>query len=439
MGTRAWRVGSAMVVAVVAGLVACSQDFGPTGGSLPLDVDQDSLAVVLDPPLSPEQAESVEPMLSEAVEDREVLLLGSHESGAWRASPLIRFDFSDIPDTLDLAVSNWSKVELILQQFKADNDNVEINILRDVEVLELADTLRVDDANAPLASVLGSSLRAFTSDDIPDFLAGTRYLLTLASPVQATDPVVQAVDAWIQARDHKGIAVVETGFTFAPSDTGITEVDESIVRFASDNLSESNFSFLADLNIESIPYPLLKITFKDDPDNPLLLPSRFDLTNLERAEPATVTLRLSSFDARRMWLQFDLPGEAVPGNATVNRAELVLVPDPSRSVTVGSRVASAYQATLAQAAAADRGGADFVSGSSTGFILGLDEELRMDVTELVQRAVNGLVAADEGILISFGDEVFDVSFLEFYGPDAADPDQRPRLEITFTPPADFVE
>lgn len=439
MNARGWRLMTVGLVAGLSALVACSEDFGPAGGSLPLDVDQDSLAVVLDPPLAPVLAESVEPMLSEPIEDRQTLLLGSHESGAWRASPLIRFDFSDIPDTLDLAVDNWSKVELILQQFSADNGNVEINILRDVEVFELADTLRVDDATAPLASVLGPSLRAFTSDDVPEFLAGTRYLMTLADPVVPADPVVQTLDSWIQARDHKGLAVVETGFTYSPSDTGLVEIDESIVRFASDDLSSANFGFLASLNIESIPFPLLKITFKDNPDAPLLLPSRFDLTNLERSAPVTTTLRLSSFDPRRIWLQFDLPGNEVPGNATINRAELILVPDPERSVTVGSRIASAYQATEAQASMADRGGAAFVSGSATTFILGLDDELRMDVTELAQRAVNGLVEPDEGLLVTFGDETFDVSFFEFFGPDDPDPERRPRLEITFTPPADFVE
>ena len=166
-----------------------------------------------------------------------------------------------------------------------------------------------------------------------------------------------------------------------------------------------------------------------------------DLGHIERDLPSPEDLQIGSWIERRTWLDFDLGPELLLTDATVNSAELVLQFRPSLTMQVrpfsessfGTRRVFDSQAAFNP----DPAGRVPDDNISAG-------ELRLDVTEYVQRQVNeigpddlpgGEPVSEVGLLLAFTAEKLDLDLGVFYGLDATD-DLKPRLEVTYTPPSD---
>jgi hypothetical protein len=65
--------------------------------------------------------------------------------------------------------------------------------------------------------------------------------------------------------------------------------------------------------------------------------------------------------------------------------------------------------------------------------------VRLDVTEFVQRKVNGVLRDGDGLLVALDSELFFYDLLTFHPSTISDPALRPRIELRVTPPADYEE
>lgn len=427
--------GLALACSGLLALAACSSDdFGTVGGSLPLDVSQDSLLVEVSA-IDILDVRSVEPELSQAPENREILYLGNRDAGGWRATPFMRFDFSQgIPDSILSSADGIGRVELVLEMLKSDSFK---GLEREIRVHDLIDTLRTEDVSMESAApLLGDAL-------------------VTQSILSATNTTILLPDAlvwqWMQAGSHRGIALFDLAESIsAPEESRYIS---NFVGFASKEL-QSISSLLA--NVDTYQ-PRIDV-YVTGISKPFPFPVILDFSIVERSPPASDALVLASHDASRCWIRFDLGSGVIPGDATINRALLTLVVDDSGTIAGSSRAPSgvgvnlpANRSTLAyEVLESDLGEGVLSSGDailrSASQVIYVGEEpagtraISMDVTDFVQRSVNLVVPPEAGILIRFSGsgESGELLFFDaatFYGPSANEA-LRPRLSVTFTPPAD---
>ncbi len=233
--------------------------------------------------------------------------------------------------------------------------------------------------------------------------------------------------------------------------------DPGLLGFASKEMTHGG-STLPLLNAQVILGPALRLRLQLVPDQwssdrqYLILGPRADVSSFHQLEdPSTdpadavvVRTHRRSYPA----IRFDL--SALPANVRINRAQLVVVNDTSRSY--GHRTVLTCSEVPV----------DFVPGGRT--TVGLDDiapevfllagngswqpehlsdhTFRFDVTQSLQRGINGAFAGERSFLIAAGEYFFpgwnsdpdpDFWFTKwvFHGT-AATPQLRPRLEISYT-------
>jgi hypothetical protein len=214
--------------------------------------------------------------------------------------------------------------------------------------------------------------------------------------------------------------------------------------------------------------PELAFTLNSDEANNFEIEAEEAWVHVERDVPASGDLQIGSWIERRVWLDFDLGPALVPVDATINRGILRLRVQPDLTMQVrGFSVLGTTDLALdmqvvsweaVREEAGDIPGVEEAWGNgSRELIDGKREfnpdyattdgtsptELVLDITEYVQRQVNevgpddlpaGTAIQDVGLLLAFSTEDFDLCLGVFYGLDQPD-SLKPRLEITYTPPA----
>ncbi len=473
----AFRVMAWLVVSLaVAGVAGCSSDaFGPTGSSLPSDVSQDSLAVPLqivgtrdemamDMPL-------IDPPQGESFDQREFLYLGAIEATDWKATPFLRYSLA-FGDTvaIDSLAADPGIIRSIPISFRMGREDAK----------QAADKVRVSiyELNAPLDP---SMAQGPASDHLGDWIGdyeGFRGQTLDFDLLEGKDEaeaytIKQRVVDWMLAGQHNGIALVETG------------ADSSLLALASADFDEGAHEHLLAAQNVSIGqvfiFPKLTVNYRLGLDElGVTFSSESDLTVFERNVPPTPTeLSLGGHIIRRCWFDFDL--SSIPRAATINSASLLLHFDRSRFAVTGfpgvevplepgetdddlidrstgdrtfqgstlspiEVTVVVYEATRDEALAMDTTGLPQVSDALTIFrpdvvVSGTqegDDVLSINIADFAQRVVNGIFGDEPpGLLARFTQE--ELQFIEsgFFTSSAAD-SLRPRIEIRYTPPADFT-
>jgi hypothetical protein len=477
IGTWGLRLG---LLALLGWVAACaSDDFSAVGGDLPLDVGQDADSVLaqLDPPLLATDAQSVPVETTDPYVDRQLLYLGNRDEGQWKATPLFILDFAqaklvggealaDYADSalsLELTAANVDTVEFEVRQTKSDYQK---GILRSVDLRELSgvDSLTSDLLDQDVSSLLGPIIGGFTQ--------------TLADPTIRIQADVETALAHFVARDRLAVAIVDK----TPSDP--------VFSVAPDSLPNSNFVAIAsvetpnaDLYHETapnattatVPELVPKLRIRVDSmvieeafpalagahglDNASVeVPVVQDMTHLQRQTASPGDITLSTYRVSRLWLDFDIDGSSIPSDATVNKAVLVLTPRPGselggeRKIVVPAGGSEAYAELISlpistttfevdrmDAASPSTAGLSRVlhSASSVKLLYTGPGALKVDVTDFVQRDINRLLDDPIGVMIAM-QFTSTLNSIDYYGLDAPDA-LKPRLEIQFTPPADFWE
>jgi hypothetical protein len=396
-------------------VLGCGSDrFSPTGSSLPIDVNQDSLHTELDPPLPSVVDTTVTPDLSQPFEEREILYLGNRPAGAWRGTFLLRFDFSQVPDTVDVTPETLVSAKLELEMLAKDAEKA---IQRTLRLHELTDTLTASMADDELSSILGDVIEDGIEDD-----GDSNFAIDLPDSV---------VLDWIAAAGHKGIAVYDLT-------ADIDTLDSNFIGVAAKEFTR--FGSMLDPNRQgetAIPEIVIEVTVTGGSEF-VAFPVIIDLTHFERADLGD-RLEVGAHLASRSWLTFEVLTAGVPSNATINQALLRLFID--EEYTLGALFVDVigYRTSLDNATVDNRNGLEVILNGVTGFNTRDETELAIDVTELVQRAVNGVLEEGDGVLLAQREELLELNVLTFHPSTAAVDSLRPRVDVIYTPPADFVE
>ena len=120
-----------LLLAAIAAIGACSSDdFSGVGGSLPTDVSQDSLEILL-PPVYLEAFAVVTPIDTVPGPERPALYLGDRPEGSWRGTPLLRFD---VGDSLiqEMVPADWNDVVKVQLRLKGMVQDAEAAVVREV-------------------------------------------------------------------------------------------------------------------------------------------------------------------------------------------------------------------------------------------------------------------------------------------------------------------
>lgn len=468
-----------LLVGAVLSLLALgcsSSEFGPTGSDLPADVSQDSLAIPLTVTGTTQEqrfdTDILDPAQGTPIDERELLYFGTRPAFGLKATPFIQYNFSDLPQSeVEMLVNDPSRIFGIVFTLRVTRFGKTQPL--HFALYELADTLKLGMAEDPVASHLGEKLGEFSP------LAGQNPSFDL---LEGQSPAVQLalkekVLSWLVAGSHKGVALVDLE-TETPL---VAVVGEKFNFFA-----HSSLLWAAPEPGAPIYYPRISVNYctkydslgQCETDSSITVKSMHDLTVFERSMPVP-TAAIGSYLTRRLWLSFDL--SSIPRAATINSAQLLLHIDrdqwlsaghPGQEIpfsaaevdtdlidrAVGDRTfenstleplqftALVYEASLAQAGDPPASGLPQVLDALTtlrpdvvtsGTLEG-DAELQINIADFAQRLVNGIFGDDPpGLLLALGQE--ELQFLEvpFFDSTAADPTLRPRIEIRFTPPADF--
>lgn len=415
---------------------ACSSDpFDATGGSLPPEVTQDPDSIAIEAaPIYPVDVQVIEPELSQEFDERNLLYLGERRRGLtpdrsrWALAPILQFDFTDNDgDPISLDLSTWQRVYLKIPR-SSSGANEPPDGFQSWVVASLNRQANVDMLDEPLANSVGDTLidPAFTAD-ICRVDNDARYRVSLFdisdnAPDNCTgsengdtnSTIVQSVRDWILAGTHDGITLI-------------------------DRTIQSPDSCMSQIRIDNSRRPRLWIEFKvGDEELAANFPANYAFTHVEREDPPADHLRVGTHLASRSWLRFDLTTTEVPNNATINKATLQLHPDNEFSYSSFNGTLSGFESELGEVATVRLIDADRIRRSSVNFVGLEDSVLSMDVTEFYQRFVNGLVGPDVGIMlgVTLPSETGALIDLELYGP-SAPVGLRPRLDVRYTPPADF--
>ena len=220
-------------VAAACGLAACAtDDFGEVGSGLPTDVSQDSL-LVEGPDLQTVAVEVVVPEPLQDYEDRSRIFLGNRTRDAFRATPVMRFDFED-------TLLRTALVERLIDE-GATADEIALadtipftaglfdSIYVDLNVIA-RDVSRDQDASTPIKKIprrvaLYETSRAITAADVDVATAAEITGSLLAereqTRVEASFPLrlpTERVIEWIAADGHDGVLL----FDLAPGDPNVS-------------------------------------------------------------------------------------------------------------------------------------------------------------------------------------------------------------------------
>ena len=432
------------LISVLAFAGACSSDnFGSVGGTMPTDVSQDSIEIDL-PPIFPVVAAVITPLDTIPVEERPAMYIGHRPGGAWRGTPLVQFDVgnSTVQGQIPL---DWAEVQSVELRITGMVQSEEAAVVRDVRAYELLSPLSPADAMvSDVTTLLGAELGTATWNKGADGII---------------DLPLAVVEGWFNSGMHNGIAIVHVAPDSVPPELYSTFAGYAGAEFGrSSRLYSGSFSDPPELAVRVI-------NELENFEVPVLL----DLGHLERDQPGPQDLQVGSYIERRLWLNFDLNPDIVSVDATINTGTLVLQVRQDLTMQVRpfstfiteaviiDQLVRAWEAARSEAGddptveeAHGRGNRQVLDGSAVfnpdpgGGSEVTPTEFRIDVTEFVQRQVNqivpddlpeGTAIADVGLLIAFVSEQLDLDLGVFYGLDATD-DLKPRLEITYTPPAD---
>jgi hypothetical protein len=363
--------------------------------------------------------------------ENEVLYFGRR--GTESSSMLLRYDFSQLPDTTfvdGMFTLGNIRVELFLYM---------LDYYTDVKVggVGLIKTYQVSELAAPLDESLYPGPRPAV---LPGFLNATPF-----RPEPVGSELFLQISAakfleWYEAGGHNGIMVSE-------GETG--EEVPGFIGFASKEMTRAA-TVLQKLREGTLPFPVLKITFTE-PDTFLRMVPIADTATLEALDPIPgdsgegIVLRthLRSYP----YLSFDL-GE-FPAGVFVNHAVLSVVNDtlqgygPLESI-VAAEVSSSFLDTLSGPVALETLGkkVNVISGRR-GLDPTLQTRINFDVTSMVQRRVNGIFSVPVRIMLLGPEDFFpnyDTGTLDpdyflkrfrFYG-SGAEPSLRPYLKVTYT-------
>jgi hypothetical protein len=287
-------------------------------------------------------------------------------------------------------------------------------------------------------------------DDEPAY-EGALLSLPASEPEPASGPIFIDLSAGLVVerlltRDPLGVIIREG-----------TGSDPGILGFASKEMVHGG-STLPTLNAQVVLGPALRLRLDQTPDEwasdrqYLILGPVADVCTWHRVEPVStdpsdaimVRTHLRSYPA----VSFDL--SALPPDVRVNRAQLVVVNDTTRSY--GHRTVLTCSELPVEFAPGGRttvGLDDFapevflLDGNGTWEPEHLSEiELRFDVTQSIQRAINGAYEGERAFLLAAGEYFFpgwnadpdpDFWFTKwvFHGTGAA-AELQPRLEISYS-------
>jgi len=445
-----WALGiaiSALAAAIVAG--CSSDDFGPVGTSLPPEVTQDSLSVEIE--VAIDKAFDFEPDFErEAYTDRRALAFGRRlrsvrpEFADFRASMLLRFDFANpLQNTPLPPASKWSGAGIVLVRYNEDKyfgwpDKPDTNAsrTRDIDVYTLNAPLAESMRDEELGGLLDRqvfSKSAFTNKVSHDYLIlgnGSK------GSVDTLSTSYTELRSWLSGAEHRGFAVVDQSTAY-PDTLGDTQM-----RFAASEFPLRSVSLLPRLGAGTVWEATFRIKF-EDPDEPgaedfVSYPAILDFTHLEREAVSGERLSLATYRDSRIYLHPDLASAGIPSNASITRAYVELHADKEYSVVRSKIGALALEATEADAQVLTRAEFRAISRSLTSIDARSEDLFQMDVTEFVQRKVNGLLDDDVGLLIVLETTNQDLfRSLDFFADDAPASELRPRLVVQFTPPPDF--
>jgi hypothetical protein len=411
---------------------------------MPTDVSQDpdSLEVQL-PPIFPALAVVITPLDTIPVEERPALYIGARPAGAWRGTPLIQFDVGDSL-VQEKVPADWSEVVSVQLRITGMVQASDGAVVRDVRAVELLNPLTPADALvADVNTLLGAELGAATWNK------GAEGVIDLPLAV---------AEAWFNSGTHNGIALQHLAPDAPP------ELYSNFAGYGGAAFGRSSRLYSGTFSGPPVLFVQLL-----DPLKNFNVPVLLNLGHLERDQPGPQDLQIGSYIERRLWIDFDLNSAIVPTDATIHSGTLVLQIREDLTMQVRpfssfgtdaiiiDQLVRAWEATRAEAGddpAVEEahgqgsrevlgGGADFNPDPGGGDVE-ITSEFRMDVTEYVQRQVNeiipddvpeGTTVPDVGLLIAFVSEQLDLDLGVFYGLDSTD-DLKPRLEITYTPPAD---
>ncbi len=449
-----------------------SNEFGPTGSDLPADVSQDSLAIPLDVvgTLQEERLDLPLPVPPEGnpINRRQFLYLGNRTDLGIRATPFLQYPIVGVsPGTADSLVADPELIKEAILPIRVTR--FDRNLALHVAIYELSSPLDSTMVNDPVADHLGEELGEY---EVSAGDGGTRYfyLLDGKDPADAL-ALKQKIAGWIKDGAFNGLAMVNL------DDSPLMLMTSPYFNFTA---YEYELWFRRETGVPII-YPRFTVNYDlaDTVGLGLIFKAGSGLTVFERTVPVQTATLLGGYLPRRLWLNFDLSG--IPRAATINSAQLVLHFDTSKMImgglagdqipftsaeddtnliarSIGDRTFEnstltpvdfsvlAYEATEAQAQSLEITGltqvldglttvrSDVVmSGTEPG-----DQELRINIADYTQRLVNGIFGdTPPGLLVKISNEELHYLEIPFFDSSAADSTLRPRIEIRFTPPADF--
>lgn len=406
---------------------------GPLGSDLPQGPGFDTLLVPL-------PIDNLETCRRFAVVDtvhpfprQQVLYVG--KQGSERSSILVRYDFSVFQesewDTVDFTVENIKSVIVRLQGLKYYLDvplpSGEIGVLlKRFVVNALADTLDPSLYPGPEPAV-GARLCSVEEG------SGQEIILPLPR---------SAFLAWVAAGGHTGLRIAEGDSTGSQA---------GIVGYASKDLTLP-LSLLAPLAEGTLVGPNLLIEFNEPATIARLSPIA-DVSTLSAVDPLPDSpadgLVVRSHLRSNPLLGFSLDG--LPEGAVVNRAVLMVTLDSTRSYGPAEAIVccetpvSSFPPDSLSYLLNDLPSRLTAAAGVVGIETYAKRRVRFDLTSTVQRWANGvygepllfaLLPAEDFLTAydsnAWAPDVFWQRFW-FYGTAAADPDDRPRLLIHYTP------
>ncbi|MHB8080154.1 MAG: hypothetical protein ACYDIE_12975 [Candidatus Krumholzibacteriia bacterium] len=406
---------------------------GPLGADLPQQPGFDTLLVPL-------TLDSVETYRRIAVVDtvhplRRAQVLYVGRQGSEQSSILVRYDFSVFReagwDTVDFTLANIKSVKLRLYGLKYYvslplPDGTTGAIRKRLVVNTLADTLDQSLYPGPEPAV---GARLCSAEE----WSGGEIILPLAR---------SAFLSWVADGRHTGLKIAEGDSVGSQA---------GIIGYASKELALPA-SLLAPLDSATTVGPTLAIEF-NDPARIVILSPIADISTFSALDPLPDTaadgLVVRCHLRSDPLVGFSLAG--LPPGAVVNRAVLTVTLDSARSY--GPAEAIVCCEALASSFPPDS--TSFLLGNlpsrlkAAAGVLGVEtyakRRLRLDLTSTVQRWSNGVYGEPllfallpaEDFLTAYNSNTWapDVFWQRFwfYGTAAADPNDRPRLLINYTP------
>lgn len=455
----------------------CSSDrFNPTGSSLPADVSQDSLLIPLSIVGTLDETRVDMPLLDppqgKPIDLRQFLYFGTLATADWKATPFVQYDFSGADQSVIDSLRTFPERILRIQMsFRLGNEDSKAGSAFDFQLYELNADLDPSMAEGSATDYLGQDMGQHTAERGQTL---TLDLLEGQSPDEALAIKNIFLDWWA-AGTHPGIAMVDL------------QADSSLVGLASRDFESSNSYLLA----KQVPgeglgeifiSPRITMEYQEGSggfQEFITVESMADLTVFDRSVEHT-ELALGGHVISRTWMDFDLA--LLPRAATINSADLVLSFDRSRLAVTGfpgqqipfppgttddeliERATGdrtfenstlspivvttvLFESSREEAEALTTNNADQVLDALRNFrpdvitsgTYPLDDELRINITAFVQRVVNGIFGNNPpGLLLAITDQELQFFEAVFFDSSAAD-SLRPRLDLLYTPPADFVD